>query len=126
MSTLEKFYAGAEYQVAYPFSRDKYMAFPDDPEGMPVEKIGWRPGVIFDQMDDGDAEAYADAMGSVIYTVVAVFKPGSFPERIFYTRHWIDPDGRRFGKGKLRITTTQNFRVLLRGYRHHFDMAEAA
>lgn len=61
----------------------------------------------------------------MVLDVVATFKPGRFPERVFYTRRWIDPDGREFGKtNKLRATTTAHFRSLLKGYRHDFEVIE--
>lgn len=57
--------------------------------------------------------------------VVATFKPGRFPERVFYTRRWVDPDGREFGKtGRLLIATAGQFRRLLKGYRHPFAVCE--
>lgn len=39
---------------------------------------------------------------------------------MFYTRTWIDPDGKAFGKTKCRVTTVPAFRTLAHGYRHQY------
>ena len=59
-------------------------------------------------------------MGSMVLTVVDVFKPGRYPARVFYTRQWIDPDGKVFGKSALRMTTVSAFLRRTRGYMHDF------
>lgn len=109
---------GYEHIVQYPFVREAYE--PPDPDDFTVDS--WRPGVRFEQYGDGSDESYADALGKMRLRVIAVVKPGKYPERVFFTRQWEDPDGKQFGKAKLRMTTTQNFRVLLRGYRHEYEM----
>lgn len=121
-----EFFAGQEHRAPYPFIRTIYEAPPDDPEGtMCVKQETWRPGVEHElEGPYGDTCTYADAMGEVLFTVIAVFKPGSFPTRVFYLRNWIDPDGRRFGKNKLHVTTAQHFRTLTKGYRHDFEMSD--
>jgi hypothetical protein len=126
----EKIQAEQTYTVAgYPFVR--YVAnLLDEDDGNPYQTEGWRPGCTKEEDDLGEhgyqAWVYvADGTGSMVLDVVATFKPGRFPERVFYTRRWIDPDGREFGKtGKLRIATTGQFRRLLKGYRHPFEVSE--
>lgn len=126
MSATGEFVCGQECRAPYPFCRDTYEALPDDPEGAPTTEQTWRPGVDYDIVDNfGTVGGAADAMGEVVFTVIAVFKPGSYPKRVFYTRHWVTPDGKRFGKNKLRITTVQHFRTLIKGYRHDdYEMAD--
>jgi hypothetical protein len=125
MSAPPKYHAGQEIRAPYPFIRTSYEAMPEGPDEVPVEKPTWRPGVEHELTDNtGSTITYADMMGEVYYQVVAIFKPGTFPERIFFVRQWIDPDGRWFGKGKLHITTTQAFRRLCGGYRHDFEMSD--
>ena len=63
--------------------------------------------------------------GEMLLSVVSTHKPGKFPERIFYTRQWKDPEGKVFGKGALRVTTIGTFRRLLRGYRHKYEEPNA-
>lgn len=121
MNKLPDFHAGQELTAEYPFVRDVYA---DCDEGGPFERKTWKPGVNHEMVYPDDSEAFADAKGQVVYTVIALFKPGSFPERVFYIRNWIDPDGKRFGKNKLRVTTKQNFRNLIRGYRYGYELYE--
>ena len=126
----EKIQAGQTHTVTgYPFVR--YVAdLYDEDDGRPYQTDGWRPGCTLET--DENAGSYfpekhyvADGTGSMVLDVVATFKPGRFPERVFYTRRWVDPDGREFGKtGKLRIATTGQFRRLLKGYRHPFEVSE--
>ena len=125
-----KILAGQTHTVTgYPFVR--YVAnLYDEDDGHPYQTEGWRPGCTAEE-DERDEHGYpskvfvADGTGSMVLDVVATFKPGRFPERVFYTRRWIDPDGREFGKtSTLRVTTTGQFRRLLKGYRHPFDVCE--
>lgn len=118
-----KFAAGQFHEVAYPFVRELVSLF--DGEG-PADTWSWRPGVRYELVPPDDSEAIADGLGQVSYTVVATFKPGSFPERVFYTRRWRAPDGREFGKSCLHIATAAKFTGLLTGYRHEFRQATAA
>ena len=97
--------AGQTYHVRYPFIRDEIDA--------------WKPGC---QAGTG----YADAEGQMVLTVVSVHKPGKYPERVFYTRSWIDPAGGCFGKRGLRMTTTEAFKRLASGYRHPYELRSAA
>lgn len=125
-----KIEAGQTHTVAgYPFVRyvtDLY----DEDDGRPCQTEGWRPGCTL--KIDENAGGYfpenhyvADGVGSMVLNVVAVFRPGRFPERVFYTRRWVDPDGREFGKpNKLRVTTAAHFRSLLKGYRYDFEVSE--
>ena len=115
--------------TGYPFVR--YVAnLYDEYDGRQYQTEGWRPGCTLET--DENAGGYfpekhyvADGVGSMVLDVVATFKPGRFPERVFYTRRWIDPDGREFGKpSKLRVTTAAHFRSLLKGYRHPFEVSE--
>ena len=126
----EKIKPEQTYTVSgYPFVR--YVAdLLDEDDGRPYQTEGWRPGCSIEA--DENAFSYfpvqhyvAHGIGSMVLHVVATFKPGRFPERVFYTRRWIDPDGREFGQaGKLRIDTTGQFRRLLKGYRHQFEVCE--
>jgi hypothetical protein len=125
MSGNSEFWCGQEWRAPYPFIRATYEALPDDPEGVPTEESTWRPGVEHElEGPYGDTCTYADALGEVVFTVIGVFKPGSYPARVFYLRNWIDPDGKRFGKNNLRVTTAQHFRSLAKGYRHEYEMSD--
>ena len=118
--------AGEVYEFAYPFSRDTHTE--QDEEGF-YQVPTWKPGprkVEIRGHGDIDLENVADAMGRQQITIVGTFRPGKFPLRVFYTRKWIDPDGKVFGKSACRITTIHGFRSLVNGFRHEFKMAQTA
>lgn len=111
---------GAQFTAPYPFKRDGKTLYEPDPEGHGSYEIQcWTPGTRIQLAYDGCGEHWADGTGSVRYTVVDTFRPGSWPTRVFYMREWIDPDGKVFGKDRLRVTTLGAFRRLCRGYRHN-------
>lgn len=101
---------GKTYVVEnYPFVRSSYTEFSED-GGSEVEC--WAPGVEYEQTQYGSDMVY-DEFGSMELTLVDVHKPGSFPTRVFYTRKFVDPDGKRFGKNKLHIRSIQHFRKIM-------------
>lgn len=105
----------------YPFTR---TVFNGEDESGPFQVEGWRPGVETEFDGGFDVESVADSTGSMILTVISTHKPGRFPERIFYTRQWRDPDGKVFGATKLRIATVEKFRRIASRYQHPFYNAE--
>lgn len=126
---MSDFIAGQIVVVPHPFVRDTFTVHESDGDGWSsYEKPTWKPGTRGEMVPPDDSEMVADGMGSQILTIVSIHKPGRFPERIFYTRRWRDPDGKEFGKGALRIKTAQAFARMARGYRHEFrlDQQEAA
>lgn len=110
----------SEIHAPYPFVREIVPDFEGTEAG--GEVMSWRPGTRSVYVYPDDAEAVADGMGCIVLTEVSRHKPGRYPERVFYVRSWIDPDGRRFGKGALRMTTATAFERLCKGYRHEFAM----
>jgi hypothetical protein len=107
---------GEAFRVEYPFVLEDYQTFD---EGGPFTEKKWRPGVRYEQVDNfGGVDTKIDGKGAMHLAVVDVHKPGKFPTRVFYTRQWEGPDGKRFGKGNLHITTTQHFKRLVGGYRY--------
>jgi len=102
----------------YPFVRTVFIGY-DDRGEYPDE--GWRPGCDRDVDDDGRATFGADALGAMLLEVVQVVTlPGKFASRVFYVRRWRDPDGKEFGRPRLRVTTTAAFAKLTKGYRHPY------
>lgn len=118
----EEFPAGMDIEIVYPFVREKYTVRDNDGSH---EIDSWKPGVRAEQCAPDDFEDVADGEGFQIVTVVSTHKPGKYPERVFFTRRWVDPDHKSFGKaGKLRILSVGPFRQLIRGYRHSYIVAE--
>lgn len=115
---------GDTFECKYPFVRDTYHVVDGDEDGINVSDAPtWKPGVRHENIPpEGDTETHADGLGLCRLTVVATFKPGKYPERVFFTRSWVTPDGKPFGKNKLRITTIPVFRNYTRGYRHWRDV----
>lgn len=117
---MTDFAPGAVFEIAYPFClEDATVGFDD--EG-PLRAKSWRPGVRWDAIGPEDDGAFANGVGKQIVTVVSTHKPAPFPERVFYTRQWETPEGKRFGKGRLFIKTVQGFRSLIKGYRYTYEL----
>lgn len=115
--------AGDVFRVRYPFVRCEVDTPDDDPEGVGyVRIISWTPGVEFvDKPPTGeDNEAVCDGEGEMVLTVVDTHRPGKFPTRVFFTRAWVDPDGKTFGKSGLHIMTAQAFKRRAAGYMHEY------
>ena len=112
--------AGTVFEVAYPFVREAYSEFDGEEYS---ERPTWRPGCRYEEYQSGyqelDTKAVADGMGKQILTVVDIHKPGKYPTRVFYTSTWISPDGKAFGKGKLKITTVSAFKRRTEGFMSH-------
>lgn len=128
MTTSMQPEAGAVYERPYPFVRDVREVFYVDSEGGNAtdEVPTWKPGVRFEYVQPDGTESFADALGRVVLTVVSVHKPGRFPTRVFFTRTWIDPEGKAFGKTKCRMTTVPAFKRLAHGYMHQFRLKGCA
>ena len=111
--------AGAVFKVTYPFMRIEYEKTEWDDEGAAGSVIkSWKPGVEY--VPSGpygeDSEGVCDGEGWMVLTVVDVFKPGKYPARVFFTRQWVDPEGRTFGKNNLRIMTLPAFKRRAAGW----------
>jgi len=124
---MSEFTAGQVFRNSYPFVRGTYSTFDEDGEH---QTKTWTPGARFEEAGyyGDETDIIADGEGFQVLTVVDVHKPGRYPERVFYTVKWIDPDGREFGKGKLHIATTEKFRRWSRGFKFTYviDLDEAA
>lgn len=113
-------------EVPYPFVIEEYDAIDD--EGHSSRGLSWRPGTKFviqgvDEIFGETTRGIAEGMGHMLITPIKrVELPGHYHTRIFYVRQWRDPDGRVFGKTKLRVMTEQCFRRLLGGFRHSYAL----
>ena len=113
------------FEVVYPFAWEE-ASVPDVVDGGREKIMSWRPGVRIEiemiAPDDAIEHALADGLGKQLLEVIGTYKPGRYPERTFYVRQWQDPDGKVFGKRKLRFMTTVAFRNLVKGYRHEYEV----
>lgn len=112
---------GEIFRVRYPFVRCDVTLCGEDG---PYDARTWRPGVSIENAGPygEDTDIVANGEGEMILTVIDVHKPGRFPTRVFYTRQWVDPNGYRFGKGGLRMTTVDAFKRMTAGYRLHYEI----
>lgn len=121
---------GQTHVADYPFIREVYSYWEGSngtEEGETVSEECWKPGVKFElrnrYMEDGTSVAHG--MGKIVHKVVALCSlPRPYPTRVFYIRTWISPDGRAFGKNKLRVTTLEAFNRAVKGYRYEIEVVE--
>lgn len=108
--------AGDVFEVNAPFIRDRYVEYDEDGRH---GYLSWRPGVVWEVVGpEGEADMRAHGVGKVRYTVISVHKlPRPYPARVFFTRKWISPDGREFGKPRLHVLTLDAFRRRTVSYR---------
>lgn len=109
--------AGAVFRVVYPFVRDSFTLPEFDGEQYcEVTTPSWKPGCGYRPDGPDSVEPFCHAEGSMELTVIDVHKPGKYPARVFFTRQWIGPDGKKFGKTALRIMTMPAFKRRAAGW----------
>jgi hypothetical protein len=116
------------YEVRYPFVRAVYHEVDGDSEGFSyVEVPTWKPGV---RTEGGTDSLYrewtrqeADGVGLMRLTVVSRHTPSpKYRERVFFTREWVDPDGRTFGKRQLRVLGAAAFKRIATSFRVEYEI----
>ena len=114
------------HEVEFPFHR--VVVCTELTEDRTIWHFGWKPGVekLEERGEYGPYAAYfAHGLGRMVITEIARIRPPGFRERVIYTRTWIDPSGVPTGNERLlRITSSANFRALIAGYRHPYEMTE--
>lgn len=118
---MDKIKEGDVFVVEYPFIRVNISLMTED--GF-YETESWKPGTNEEFVYPDDSEAVADGIGKMILSVVDVHKPGKFPERVFFTRKWVDPDGKEFGKNLLKIMVTPAFKRRASGFMYEYRLTE--
>lgn len=104
------------WEVEFPFVRVDYTPPPDE-EGPSGPVKTWKPGTVYACASPSEEFQLAEGVGLMRLVEVSRHKPGKFPERVFYTRSFVDPGGREFGNRRLRMTTRVAFERMCRGYR---------
>ena len=108
---------GQIIKVEFPFYVGKHVKH--DFDGIYEDEV-WIPGCKDSLLPPDDFELIAEGMGKMILEIVDIHKPGKYPERVFYTRRWVDPEGNEFGARKLHITTTPTFKRRAASYYHPY------
>lgn len=86
------------------------------PDGFGVIKVkSWRPGVRNEPTAPDDFEAVWDGEGAELRRIVAVVNIDGGGVRLLYRRSFRKPDGKEFGKPKVRMTTPSAFTAWSRG-----------
>ena len=92
-----------EYKMKFPFS--KHEGLRDD--------WFWYPGCILHEEVD---EYYtsrtftADAEGEVIYKILSLAEmPDKYKDRVIFKRWLVDPDGKKYNNGEVRMLTKDLF-----------------
>lgn len=94
---------GDKFAILYPFLRCEYY----DNDGAADDS--WKPGIETVGIYPDDSMNVCDDHGWMLAEIVGIYKPGRFARRVFWQRHWLDPDGKTFG-GKVQITSEEKFR----------------
>lgn len=114
---------GQVFAVTFPFLRDTFTGVGED--GF-FEQPTWIPGVRAVDSHVNDCDYVADGEGIMTLTVVSIHRPGRYPTRVFYTRSFTTPDGKSFGKPKLRMIAAHAFRRLATRYRVDYTIVPQA
>jgi len=111
-----------EHKIKYPFIMEEVEAIWEvvwEVAGTEIPKIEqWKPGITYTQESPyQDGEAYCEGEGFMVITEISRHKlPRPYPTRVFFTRKWIDPDGKKFGSNKLNIISLGTFNKIIKGY----------
>ena len=107
-----KISVGSEFEMAYPFQiienciGNRYQ---------PETHEDWYPGCKVTEEEDGSGYRYeryftANGEGKVIYKVLAIVgMPDKYIDRVVFIRTLIDPGGKKYGRGEVRMLTNTLF-----------------
>ena len=105
------------YKVPYPF-----VDLGTDVVGKPDNT--WRPGIRYEQDGPETSSPVADAMGTMVLTVISRYRPPGYQEKTFFKRRFYAPDGTVQGDKRLHMTSSWYFKKLCKGYQHDFDLVD--
>lgn len=116
MSKITEIQIGCEYEMVFPFQKEVYKATSGNSlfaarEGSYI----WLAGCEVDYEDDGSMHTNsryftARGEGKVIYKVLSFAEmPGRYLNRIIFKRWLIDPDGKKYNAGEVRMLTEKAF-----------------
>lgn len=105
-----------EYRMKFPFKKIIYGAttgnklFPATDEFHQWDAGCW----LFEECDGSGygvtRDFYGNAEGEVVYKVLSIAKmPDRFMDRIIFKRWLIDPDGKKYNNGEVKMTTVKGF-----------------
>ena len=80
------------------------------------EVIQWEPGCWLFEECDGSGygmtrDFYGNAEGEVIYQILSIAKmPGKYMDRVIFKRWLIDPEGKKYNNGEVKMATVNSFK----------------
>lgn len=111
-----KYAVGQVHERWTPFIVEDREIPDPSPDGFGTIKVkSWRPGVRDEQTAPDDFEAVWDGEGVEMRRVVAVVAIDGGGVRVLYRRSFRRPDGKEFGKPRVRMTTPSAFTAWARG-----------
>lgn len=115
-----------DYKIEYPFFRSYRELYSSENDSYNICET-WEAGVKTvvtgtNYQDYIYTDLMANDVGEMIITELGRFKPEGYPERVFFKREFINPDGVKFGNTKCRIATTGRFNKLIKGYAHKYSL----
>jgi hypothetical protein len=113
--------AGAVFERDHPFSfvQERLSSDPADV----IER--WRPGAWETTLvGPDDARAACHGIGKVKFTVVSVHSPPRYQTRVFFTRHFVDPEGGLYTPNKLHHRVLSHFKREIAGFAFKYEVIE--
>lgn len=106
---------GNEYEMVFPFYKIKFNASigyfgSPDTEACSFWYAGCNLEIESCENSPDDRFFTANAEGKVIYKILSIAEmPGRFKDRVIFKRWLIDPDGKKYNNGEVRMLTTMSF-----------------
>ncbi|MGR9413118.1 hypothetical protein [Rhizobium leguminosarum] len=121
MADLSQVVAGAVFERKHPFTWVEARQS-DDPADV-IER--WRPGAWETTLiPPDDACAACHGEGTVKYTVISVHKPARYQTRVFFTRHFCDPEGGWYAPNKLHHRVMTKFLSEIEEFGFRYEVIE--
>lgn len=107
---------GKEYSMVFPFTRFDHKVTSGNALFAPIDAFHiWSAGCELHEECDGSGygmtrDFTANGEGQVIYSILAITELiGRFEDRVIFKRWLINPDGKKYNNGEVRILTRKAF-----------------
>ena len=109
--------AGNEYSMAFPFTKNVFSATAGNALFSAQDAFyTWSAGCDLHEECDGSGygisrDFTANGEGQVIYSILAITELiGRYEDRVIFKRWLINPDGKKYNNGEVRILTRKAFK----------------
>jgi hypothetical protein len=118
---MSEIVAGSVFERVHPFTWVEER-LSNDPADV-LER--WRPGAWETTLiPPDDACAACNGEGTVKFTVVSTHSPPRYQTRVFFTRHFIDPEGGVYAPNKLHHRVLSKFRREIEEFGFRYEVVE--